>query len=417
MSNIPYQNKPITITTKESSLITQHKLLTLLGLTLLLTSMILTTLLFTSQQALAKDSPYIEEMYRLYNPNTGEHFYTSSYYERTQCVKAGWNAEGTGWYAPVHSNEPVYRVYNPNSGDHHYTLSKNEKDSLVKLGWKYEGIGWYSSENHDEALYRSYNPNAETGNHNYTRNKNEAAYLNGIGWNDEGIGWYGVHYRSEEVIKRELAQNELNSIKTKYSYNVYLVGYSKSYDNGTNFYYYVDTNNPAPFSEAVGMETCNIYGRSNDGKVPKFASPNRVVMSDMVSGPIWSMLGGKMPNSPDWFDNYGIYNNADYYDYELPDYAPNDLKNVTNGHIICYNASDSHDDFNENQNRVFAECVGYSVANVSALNAPSIPIIYTNAHTEYRYNICKLSKQLLTDHIDKGEDSYFVTNPKQWKVQ
>lgn len=38
----------------------------------------------------------------------------------------------------------VYRVYNPNSGKHHYTSSIGERDSLVRLGWRDEGIGWYA---------------------------------------------------------------------------------------------------------------------------------------------------------------------------------------------------------------------------------------------------------------------------------
>lgn len=36
----------------------------------------------------------------------------------------------------------VKRVYNPNSGDHFYTTHADEKDNLVSLGWRYEDIGW-----------------------------------------------------------------------------------------------------------------------------------------------------------------------------------------------------------------------------------------------------------------------------------
>lgn len=38
----------------------------------------------------------------------------------------------------------MYRMYNPNSGEHFYTANSFEKDSLTKSGWKYEGIGWYA---------------------------------------------------------------------------------------------------------------------------------------------------------------------------------------------------------------------------------------------------------------------------------
>ena len=131
-------------------------------------------------------------MYRLYNPNSGEHFYTASSSEKDTLVKVGWRYEGIGWKAPKTSNTPVYRLYNKNAGDHHYTMSVSERDFLVKIGWKYEGIGWYSDDSQAVPLYRQYNPNAKAGSHNYTVNKGENDMLVGLGWKGEGIGWYGV---------------------------------------------------------------------------------------------------------------------------------------------------------------------------------------------------------------------------------
>ena len=140
------------------------------------------------------DVPVVEtvNMNRLYNPNSGEHFYTASVGERDWLVSLGWQYEGIGWKAPAKSNTPVYRLYNPNSGDHHFTISVGERDWLVSLGWNSEGIGWYSDDNKSVPLYRQYNPNSETGTHNYTANKNENDWLVSLGWNAEGIGWYGV---------------------------------------------------------------------------------------------------------------------------------------------------------------------------------------------------------------------------------
>jgi|GEM_PF-6255677 len=133
-----------------------------------------------------------KEMYRLYNKNSGEHFYTASAEEKNALVTAGWNYEGIGWTAPGFSLTPVYRLYNSNAGDHHYTTSAGEMKALVKAGWNYEGIGWYSDDNNGTALYRQYNPNAKTGTHNYTTNKKENDALVQLGWKEEGIGWYGV---------------------------------------------------------------------------------------------------------------------------------------------------------------------------------------------------------------------------------
>ncbi len=131
-------------------------------------------------------------MYRLYNPNSGEHFYTREESERDNLVSKGWDYEGIAWKSPILSKSPVYRLYNPNTGDHHYTRNYSEKDMLVTKGWSYEGIGWYSAES-GEALHRLYNPNAQgAGSHHYTVSEGERNHLESIGWTYEGIGWYGL---------------------------------------------------------------------------------------------------------------------------------------------------------------------------------------------------------------------------------
>lgn len=125
-------------------------------------------------------------MYRLYNPNSSEHFYTQNSYEKTNLVSKGWRYEGLGWYAPT-SGSPVYRLYNPNAGDHHYTLHAYEKNDLVKKGWRYEGVSWYSGGGN--VLYRLYNKNAKAGAHHYTLNTYERDNLVKSGWRYEGIAW------------------------------------------------------------------------------------------------------------------------------------------------------------------------------------------------------------------------------------
>ena len=131
------------------------------------------------------------EMFRVYNPNSGEHFYTASVVEKDTLIKAGWNYEGFAWDAPEKSNTPVYRLYNANAGDHHYTVSEKEKNALIDAGWKYEGIGWYSDDDKKVPLYRLYNPNAVAGSHHYTVSESEKNDLVKAGWKDEGIAWFG----------------------------------------------------------------------------------------------------------------------------------------------------------------------------------------------------------------------------------
>ena len=143
----------------------------------------------THEIILSNDS---QNMYRLYNKYTGEHFYTASIKERDTLRNLGWSYEGTGWQAPVSTGAPVYRLYNKYvaGGDHHYTISASERDALVKLGWIYERIGWYSAGS--VPVYRQYNPYARTGTHNYTTSKTENDALVGQGWRAENIGWQAV---------------------------------------------------------------------------------------------------------------------------------------------------------------------------------------------------------------------------------
>ena len=88
-------------------------------------------------------------MYRVYNPNSGEHFYTKDINERDDLISLGWRDEGIGWFSAYEDGEPVYRLYNPNAtgafeaGAHFYTMKEDERDILDALGWNYEGIGWY----------------------------------------------------------------------------------------------------------------------------------------------------------------------------------------------------------------------------------------------------------------------------------
>ena len=132
-------------------------------------------------------------MYRLYNPFSGEHFYTSDRDELDSLGAAGWSFEGEGWLAPGYSDVPVYRLYNPfvPGGDHHYTTSEQERDALIDAGWRCEGTGWYSDPSGEVPVYRQYNPHAVSGSHNYTSSKDENDALVAVGWRGEGVAWYG----------------------------------------------------------------------------------------------------------------------------------------------------------------------------------------------------------------------------------
>lgn len=155
--------------------------------------------------ALAADASQVQ-MHRLYNPNSGEHFYTAKKAESDYLASLGWKYEGVGWVAPASSNTPVYRLYNSRAGEHHYTTNEKERDALVTASWTDEGIGWYSDDAKGVVLYREYNPNAFACNHNYTTNKKEHDILIGMGWHDEGYAWYGVDVKPEPADDFEASQ-------------------------------------------------------------------------------------------------------------------------------------------------------------------------------------------------------------------
>ncbi|WP_288340054.1 trypsin-like peptidase domain-containing protein [uncultured Allobaculum sp.] len=131
-----------------------------------------------------------EPVYRLYNPNSGEHLYTTEYNELVNCINYGWKDEGVAWHSEK-NGVPLYRLYNPNAGDHHYTLDTAERAALVEMGWTAEGITCYTSASeNDRPVYRLYNPNAVAGSHHFTFNATERDGLVTMGWVDEGIGFY-----------------------------------------------------------------------------------------------------------------------------------------------------------------------------------------------------------------------------------
>lgn len=148
------------------------------------------------------------ELYRLYNPYTGEHLYTIDADEKDYLSTVGWNVEGAhvewmeedpesiGSVCKMTKQSPVYpkvyRLYNPYvpGGDHHYTTDEHEYEVLQEEGWIGEGVVFNSAPMAAMPLYRLYNPNAVVGAHHYTTDRAERDTLAELGWTYEGIGWY-----------------------------------------------------------------------------------------------------------------------------------------------------------------------------------------------------------------------------------
>lgn len=140
-------------------------------------------------------NPFIEEdtgiekvdnaVYRLYNPNNNQHFYTANYDEAVNTRGNGWIYEEVAFISD--GNIPVRRFYNPNNGQHMYSISESEKDSLLSNGWQLEDDGFMSKDK-GTPIYRIYNPN--DGEHLFTGSTDEVTTCIGNGWQLEGVGWY-----------------------------------------------------------------------------------------------------------------------------------------------------------------------------------------------------------------------------------
>lgn len=131
---------------------------------------------------------------RAYNPTADYHFFTSSFAEFGNAIDHGYRDETsntTGFliYAtdPHKDTEPLYRLYNLQTGRHYYTRNVNERDALVAInpppasgpddrttGWRDEGISGYISAAPQVGMvevFRLYNNN--TGTHLFTEDPEE----------------------------------------------------------------------------------------------------------------------------------------------------------------------------------------------------------------------------------------------------
>jgi hypothetical protein len=94
-------------------------------------------------------------VFQLYNATQDKYFLTTNIDERNIVL----NSDKSSWYddsepdvcvfkqAGSTGASQVFRLYNPNSGSHYYTTSAGERDFLVRAGWNYEkdahfGYAW-----------------------------------------------------------------------------------------------------------------------------------------------------------------------------------------------------------------------------------------------------------------------------------
>lgn len=253
-----------------------------------------------------------QTIYRLYNGNTGEHFYTSDSDEKAALVQAGWTYEGVGWIAPM-QGDPVYRLYNPNAdgGDHYYTRDRNEADSLVQAGWSMDNDAqpvFYSGG--EISLYCAYNPNAKSGSHNYTTSRAEQDSLIGSGWLYDQVAWsvLGEGYAETDPSVFERFAGQKFSINTWGAAGGPGVSLTVNAD-GT----YHETNDRLSMIPGISSESSEFTGQFSDPvRVDDYTWKAHVISSESVY-PVNTIIddgnGSKMMLDP----FAGLYAPMDFY--------------------------------------------------------------------------------------------------------
>ncbi|MCB2187324.1 MAG: VCBS repeat-containing protein [Deltaproteobacteria bacterium] len=160
-------------------------------------------------------------MYRAYNATLQYHFFTIKQAEFNNAVAAGYQDESgdpAKLFYVSQEQAPgtvaLHRLYNPNSGRHYYTKNNGERDALVAAGWNFERDEGYIFTAADVApadtveVFRLYHPTI--GTHLYTKNAFEAAWVvtNLPPWEQQtSLGWA---YNSLTVGARVAAENTVS---------------------------------------------------------------------------------------------------------------------------------------------------------------------------------------------------------------
>jgi len=209
--------------------------------------------LAVSLLALAPSAALADELYRCYNPSTGEHLYTTHKEEVEYLQTDGWSWEtDQTMNVPTSSSMPVWRlVNNGNDYDHHYTSDAYEAEVLTtQRGWEYDFNGepaFYSAGSDQFPVYRIYDTRAARFGHLFTKDAYEKSVWLGTGsWNDEGIAWYALGNETRKNLKI-----------TDTAYTV---------DEYGHVHYIVQVKNPNKYHEAT-YATVTATGFNRDGSI------------------------------------------------------------------------------------------------------------------------------------------------------
>lgn len=240
-------------------------------------------------------------VYRIYNTETKEHFYTTSLDEINGLVNAdpAWIKEGVAFQAPAESNTPVYRLINIKSSEHFFTADNTLANKMItensKDGWQNDTsltayqhdtasktIAFYSADATAEntPVLNLYNAEAGIGQHFYTTSSTEA-----------------------DIAKSQFSWKEYGSFDKKDGVAWYALGQSTSNDSTTTIIQKTASNFPIPnvpsdWTITSPIDTTNYSSDTYDFRQCTWFAWNRANQLGIAYSPY-------MGNGQDWQNNAG----------------------------------------------------------------------------------------------------------------
>ena len=134
-------------------------------------------------------------LYRMYNSQIVDHFYTTDYSEVANAQQINYVYEGIACSlrdSQVSGTQPLLRYWSQSAYDHFYTLHSSEiSGNLKNFHYKYEGVTGYCSPQPGPnlvPLYRYYHE--QNADHFYTTDENEIGTSGNGGYAYETVACY-----------------------------------------------------------------------------------------------------------------------------------------------------------------------------------------------------------------------------------
>ncbi len=180
---------------------------TLIALSILILALI-------APPSLAQNMPDRVSLYRLYNAQSNDHFYTSNYSESLAAANSGYRSEGVMGEletTQTSNNKSLFRLYSAQLNNHFYTASTEEVSAATGHGFRLEGvIGYMPSEATELQVYRLYN--SSNGDHFYTTNYSEGDRATSSGYTiEDSLGYLFVPILTQPPISTSIPKGAWGS--------------------------------------------------------------------------------------------------------------------------------------------------------------------------------------------------------------